>query len=313
MADALLPDSRQLSALVAVVDQGTFGAAADELGYTQSGVSQQVAALERAVGTRLLTRPGGPRRVSLTPAGEALVVHARAVLARLQAARADLEAIAAGDSGTLRVGTMQSVGTKVLPRLLKRFRAARPGVTLSPHETFDHAELVDAVESGRFDLSFAPLPVRDGPFAVRRVLDDPFVLVAPADAPEAGARSIGLRQAARLPLIGFLDEELDQELLRHLRRTGAEPSIVFRSNDNPTIQGFVAAGLGYALMPRLTVDEDDPEVAVVPVVSDLPPRSLGLLSHADRQLPPYVAQFAELAAEVCVEVSAAWRPTPAEG
>ncbi len=313
MTDALLPDPRQLSALVAVVDTGTFGAAADELGYTQSGVSQQVAALERAVGTRLLTRPGGPRRVSLTPAGEALVVHARAVLARLQAARADLEAIAAGDSGVLRVGTMQSVGTKVLPWLLKRFREARPGVTLSPHETFDHAELVDAVESGRFDLSFAPLPVRDGPFTVRRVLDDPFVLVAPADAPVAGARSVSLRQAARLPLIGFLDEELDQELLRHLRRTGAEPSIVFRSNDNPTIQGFVAAGLGYALMPRLTVDEDDPEVAVVPVVTGMPPRSLGLLSHADRQLPPYVAQFTDLAAEVCAEVSAAWASTLAEG
>ena len=306
MTDALLPDPRQLSALVAVVETGTFGAAADELGYTQSGVSQQVAALERVVGTRLLTRPGGPRRVSLTPAGEALVVHARAVLARLQAARADLEAISAGDSGVLRVGTMQSVGTKVLPWLLKRFREARPGVTLSPHETFDHAELVDAVESGRFDLSFAPLPVRDGPFVVRRVLDDPFVLVAPADAPVAGARSISLRQAARLPLIGFLDEELDQELLRHLRRTGTEPSIVFRSNDNPTIQGFVAAGLGYALMPRLTVDEDDPEVAVVPDVTGLPPRSLGLLSHADRQLPPYVAQFVDLAAEVCAEVSAGW-------
>jgi len=306
MTDVLLPDPRQLAALVAVVGTGTFGAAADELGYTQSAVSQQIASLERVAGASLLVRPGGPRRVSLTPAGEALVVHARAVLARLQAARADLDAISAGDRGTLRVGTMQSVGTKVLPWLLKRFREARPGVTLSPHETFDHAELVDAVESGRFDLSFAPLPVRDGPFAVRRVLDDPFVLVAPADADVAGARSVSLRQAARLPLIGFLDEELDQELLRHLRRTGTDPSIVFRSNDNPTIQGFVAAGLGYALMPRLTVDEDDPEVSVVPVVTGLPPRSLGLVSHADRQLPPYVAQFADLAADVCAELSAHW-------
>ena len=306
MTDALLPDPRQLAALVAVVGTGTFGAAADELGYTQSAVSQQIASLERVAGASLLVRPGGPRRVSLTPAGEALVVHARAVLARLQAARADLDAISAGDRGTLRVGTMQSVGTKVLPRLLKRFREARPGVTLSPHETFDHAELVDAVESGRFDLSFAPLPVRDGPFAVRRVLDDPFVLVAPAGADVAGARSVSLRQAARLPLIGFLDEELDQELLRNLRRTGTEPSIVFRSNDNPTIQGFVAAGLGYALMPRLTVDEDDPEVSVVPVVTGLPPRSLGLVSHADRQLPPYVAQFADLAADVCAELSSHW-------
>lgn len=306
MTDALLPDSRQLAALVAVVDTGTFGAAADELGYTQSGVSQQVAALERVVGTTLLVRPGGPRRVSLTPAGEALVVHARAVLARLQAARADLEAIAAGERGTLRVGTMQSVGTKVLPWLLRRFRAERPDVTLSPQETFEHAELVSAVESGRFDLSFAPLPVRDGPFAVRRILDDPFVLLAPADAELAGSASISLRQAARLPLIGFLDEDLHAEMLRQIGRTGVEPRIVFRSNDNPTVQGFVAAGLGYALMPRLTVDEDDPEVAVVPHVTGMPPRNIALLWHTDRQLPAYAAHFVDLAADVCAEVSAHW-------
>lgn len=311
MTDALLADPRQLAALLAVVDTGTFSAAADELGYTQSGVSQQVAALERAVGASLLTRPGGPRRVSLTPAGEGLVVHARAVLARLQAARADLDAIVAGDRGTLRVGTMQSVGTKVLPWLLRRFREERPEVTLSPQETFDHAELVSAVESGRFDLSFAPLPVREGPFDVRRILDDPFVLVTPAGSPLAGSESVSLRQAAKLPLIGFLDEELDRELLRNLRRTGTEPTIVFRSNDNPTVQGFVAAGLGYALMPRLTVDEDDPEIAVVPAVTGLPARNLALVSHADRQLPPYAARFVELAAEVCAEVSASWTPRAA--
>ena len=301
-----LPDPRQLAALVAVVDTGTFSAAADELGYTQSGVSQQVAALERAVGTPLLTRPGGPRRVRLTPAGEALVVHARAVLARLQAARADIQAIVAGDRGTLRVGTMQSVGTKVLPRVLSRFRDERPGITLVPLETFEHAELAAAVESGRFDLSFVPLPVPDGPFAVRRVLDDPFVLVAPADAPEAGSASISARQVARLPLIGFVDADLHNELMRHLRRTGHEPQIVFRSNDNPTIQGFVAAGLGYALMPRLTVDEDDPEVSVIPSVTGLPPRNLAIIWHVDRQLPPSVQRFVDLAVEVCAELSHDW-------
>ena len=306
MTDALLPDPRQLAALVAVVDTGTFSAAADELGYTQSGVSQQVAALERAVGTPLLIRPGGPRRVWLTPVGEALVVHARAVLARLQAARADIAAIRAGELGTLRVGTMQSVGTKVLPRVLSRFRDERPGITLVPLETFEHAELADAVESGRFDLSFVPLPVLDGPFAVRRVLDDPFVLLAPAAAPEAGRSTVSLRQVARLPLIGFVDADLHNELMGHLRRTGQEPQIVFRSNDNPTMQGFVAAGLGYALMPRLTVDEDDPEVAVIPIVTGLPPRNLAVIWHVDRQLPPSVQRFVDLAVEVCAELSATW-------
>ena len=123
-------DTRQLVALLAVVDTGTFSAAALHLGYTQSAVSQQVASLERAVGAPLLERPGGPRRVRLTPVGESLVVHARAVVARLLAAQADIAAIRAGERGTLRVGTMQSVGTKVLPRLLSRFRDERPGIAL---------------------------------------------------------------------------------------------------------------------------------------------------------------------------------------
>jgi DNA-binding transcriptional LysR family regulator len=234
------------------------------------------------------------------------------VVARLLAAQADIAAIRAGDRGTLRVGTMQSVGTKVLPRLLSRFRDERPGIALVPLETFDHAELARAVETGRFDLSFAPMPVVEGPFAVRRVLDDPFVLLAPSDSPLAGSTSVTLRQVVRLPLIGFADPDLQGELVRHLQRTGHEPDIVFRSNDNPTVQGFVAAGLGYALMPRLTVDEDDPEVAVVPTVTGLPARQLGVIWHVDRQLPSSVHRFIELAAEVCADLSRGWQEADAQ-
>ena len=162
------------------------------------------------------------------------------------------------------------------------------------------------MEDGRFDLSFAPLPLPEGPFAVRRVLDDPYVLLVPADAPEAGNESVTLRAVARLPLIGYTDPHEFEDLLHHLRRTGADPSFVFRSNDNPTIQGFVAAGLGYAVMPRLTVDEDDPEVSVVPTVTGLPPRNLAVVWHADRQLSPAATRFIELAVEVCADLGRGW-------
>lgn len=299
-------DTRQLVALLAIVDTGTFSGAAAELGYTQSAVSQQIASLERSIGAPVLERAGGPRPPRLTPLGDVLVGHARAIVARLHAAQADVAAVRAGGKGTLRVGTLQSVGTKVLPRLLRRFREERPGIELVAAEIMDMAEIADGVEAGVYDLSFAPLPVPDGPFGVRPVLDDPFVLLAPADAPEAGVASITLRQATRLPLIGFSDPELDVELLHRLRSTGLEPSFVFRSNDNPTIQGFVAAGLGYALMPRLTVDEDDPQIAVVPVVKGLPPRNLALIWHVDRQLPEAARRFVELAAEVCDQVRSEW-------
>src|SRR5918995_3854309 len=98
---------RHLAALQAIAEEGSFGRAARRLGYTQSAVSQQLAMLERLVGERLVERPGGPRPVTLTEAGELLVRHAEAIVARLEAARADLEALSAGGAGSLRVGTYQ--------------------------------------------------------------------------------------------------------------------------------------------------------------------------------------------------------------
>jgi DNA-binding transcriptional LysR family regulator len=289
-----------------VADHGTFSAAAYELGYTQSAVSQQVASLERSLGAQLFERRGGPRPVRLTAVGSALVVHARAVVARLHAAQADVAALVAGEHGALRVGILQSVGTKVLPRLLRRSREELPGIDLLPLEPADHHELAAGVEAGRFDLSFTPLPVAEGPFAIRRLLNDPYVFVAPASADEARLESVTLRQIARLPLIGVRDEELLAEVVGQLRRTGIEPSFVFHSNDNPTIQGCVAAGLGYAVLPRLTVDEDDPEIAVLRISSTMPPRRIGVVWHVDRQLPPAVPRLVELAAEVCDAVMAEW-------
>src|SRR5688572_23828467 len=94
---------RHLLALVAVVETGTFSKAAEELGYTQSAVSQQVGTLERIVGTPLFERPGGPRPVRLTVAGGMLLTHARAVLARVSSAAADLRALASGEQGELGV------------------------------------------------------------------------------------------------------------------------------------------------------------------------------------------------------------------
>src|SRR4030088_324722 len=94
---------RHLAALQALALEGSFGRAAIRLGYTQSAVSQQIAALERAVGERLVERPGGPKPVTLTEAGRLLVGHADAIVARLSAAQADMAALHEGAAGTLRV------------------------------------------------------------------------------------------------------------------------------------------------------------------------------------------------------------------
>src|SRR5579862_3822598 len=89
---------RHLAALQALAQTGSFGRAAEQLGYTQSAVSQQIATLERHVGSKLVERPGGPRAISLTEAGELLLRHADSIVARLQAAQADLAALQAGEA-----------------------------------------------------------------------------------------------------------------------------------------------------------------------------------------------------------------------
>src|SRR5438132_147479 len=119
---------RHLAALQAVAGEGSFGRAAERLGYTQSAISQQIATLERIVGERLVERPGGPRPVTMTEAGRILLGHAESIVARLQAAQADLAALSSGQAGPLHVGPFQSVGPKILPEVRRRFRPVWPPV-----------------------------------------------------------------------------------------------------------------------------------------------------------------------------------------
>ncbi len=303
---------RHLIALKAISEQGTFGRAASSLGYTQSAVSQQIAMLERIVGQRLIDRPGGPRPVSLTEAGAVLLRHADAIEARLQAAQADLAALDAGDAGPLHVGTYQSVGAKLLPSLLREFTTQWPKVEVSLRESADDAELARLVERGELDLSFVTLPLGPGPYETVELLRDPYVLVVPAGSPLAlQERTPSLRDLMEHPLIGFRTCRTTLHVEDRLRQTGHEPQIVFRSDDNGTVQGLVAAGVGIAILPRMTVDETDTSVEVVDLADRLPPRLVGIAWHRDRRQTRAAEAFVELArrltggAELEPEVEAA--------
>jgi DNA-binding transcriptional LysR family regulator len=298
---------RHLLALVAVVETGTFSEAAEHLGYTQSAVSQQVGTLERIVGTPLFERPGGRRPVRLTAAGERLLTHARAVLARVSSAAADLRALASGEQGELRIGTLPSVGTKVLPRLLGAFRAEWPGIEIVLRESRDGAELIRAVETGDVDVTFIDIgPYETGPLEVRPLLDDPMVFVAPADAPEAGQPVVSIADIAHLPMIGTRNVACRRIIDDAFRQAPVSPTYVFRSDDNPTIQGLIGSGLAYAVLPLLTVDENDPNVAVIPIRPEPPPRRLGIAWHPDRRPPLTLLPFVEAAAEICRHLGEQW-------
>ena len=221
-------------------------AAAVALGYTQSAISQQIQTLERLVGERLLERPGGPRAVSLTEAGRLLLRHAEAIVARLQAAQADMAALASGEGGRLRVGTFQSVGARVLPAVMRRFTAAWPHVAIELNESPSDEELVRLVERGELDLAFAMPPLLDGPFEALELLADPYVLLVPAEHDLASLTRASLADVGDLTLIGNRACRSTALAEGELAQRGVGLDVAFRSDDNGTVQGLVGAGFGRA-------------------------------------------------------------------
>jgi DNA-binding transcriptional LysR family regulator len=287
---------RHLIALKAIDEHGTFGRAATVLGYTQSAISQQIATLERIVGQRLIDSPGGPRPVSLTEAGALLLRHADAIAARLQAAQADLAALDAGDAGPLRIGSYQSVGARVLPALLREFAEEWPKIDITLRELADDRELVRLVERGELDLTFVVLPLEPGPYESVELFRDPYVLVVPAGSPFASReRPPSLREIVDHPLIGYRTCRMTELVVDRLHQTGRVPNIVFRSDENGTIQGLVAAGVGLAIMPQLTVEPTNEAIDVVDLGDRLPPRVIGIAWHRDRLRTPAAEAFVALA------------------
>jgi molybdate transport repressor ModE-like protein len=292
---------RHLAALKAVAEEGSFGRAAKELGYTQSAVSQQIATLERIVGTKLIDRPGGPKAVSLTESGELLLVHAESITARLQAAQADLQALANGAAGPLRIGTYQSVGARILPTVLRRFLAEWPQVEISLQELSDDTDLLGLVERGTLDLTFSMLPLPPGPFEFVELMQDPYVLLVQAGSPLAEREPLTPREVAELSLIANRSCRSIQAGMELIRASGREPRIVLRSDDNGTVQGMAATGMAVALVPRLTVDETDERIQVVELSERFPHRVIGIAYHRDRHRTRAAEAFIDEARVVSAE------------
>jgi molybdate transport repressor ModE-like protein len=294
---------RHLAALEAVGRTRSFNAAARELGYTQSAVSQQIARLEQGVGQRLVDRPGGPKAGDLTDAGRLLLRHADAIVAQLDAAHADMEALAEGAAGTLRVGIYQSVGARILPGLLRRFKKDWPRVDVSVVEEADAADLLRLLEHGELDLTFADLPLPEGPFEAEEVLRDPYVLLVQSGS-ELAERDAApaLRELAGMPIVTWRHVG---EPETYLRGRVPDLNIVFRSDDNGTLVGLVAEGLGVAVVPQLVVNPRNPAYVALPFGNRIPARRLAIVWHRDRYRSAAADAFAALARETASEQSSA--------
>ncbi len=289
---------RHLVALRAVAQEQSFKGAARRLGYSQSAVSQQIAMLERLVGQTLLERSTGGRAVSLTVAGSLLLKHAEAIAARITTAKAEMDALAVGKAGVVRVGAFQTAGAKILPETLKRLLAQRPGVSVDLRESISDLELLEQLERGLLDLAFAVLPLPEGPFEWAELVTDPFTALVSARSPLARRSEISLEELGRLPLVCFRSCRITQIALDDLRATGTEPTIVFRSDQNEVIQGAVAADVATAFLPSLSADERDPRTRQLRLVPEVPPRVIAAAWRTDRGLAPQAAALVDAAREV---------------
>jgi DNA-binding transcriptional LysR family regulator len=295
---------RHVVALQTVVEARSFWAAADRLDTSQSALSQQIAALEHVVGARLIERSRGRRSIAVTEAGAIFLRHAGAIVARLSAAHTDFAALANGAAGTLRVGTFESSGTRILPLLLRAFRRAWPKVDIRLIEAAKDDQLLSLVERGELDVSFAIFPLPDGPFEAVELMQDPYVLVVPADSPLAArAAPPTLEQIQRLRLVSHPGGRSVDQVEAHLRSRGIAMKITFRANYNGTVQGLVAAGEGAALAPALTVDGNDARVKLLGPIRGMPPRIIAMAWHRDRYRSPAARAFVETARTVCAELT----------
>jgi LysR family transcriptional regulator, hydrogen peroxide-inducible genes activator len=289
---------RLISAFVAVVEKGSFAAAARELGYTQSGVSQQVAALERIADCKLLIRHAGGRRpVQPTAAGRAMLEHSRALLAQIDRAYDDVNGRVHGNGNTVRVGAFSSIAVHVLPRLLIELR--RQGDTRL--EILEHPgddELRDELDSGAVDLAFVVLPVPSR-FGVEELGSDPYVALVPAGSELASRSRISLDDLRGRQLLGISRCSHEDIVEARFADAGlAEPGFE-RYDDNQLVQSLVAGGQGVAVVPWLTVNHDDSAVRVLPLAVDLAPRKLGLIHHRDRLLSPAAREVRSVAVDLC--------------
>lgn len=272
-------DVRRLRVLQAVSEHGSFSAAADALAFTQSAVSQQIAALEREAGTTLVQRGAGG--VKLTDAGHALVMHTEVVLARLADAERELAAIAGLKGGRVRLASFPSAGSTLVTEAVALFSQRYPEVELSLSEG-EPDETVPALRRGESDLAIVYHYSSDleggeliSGLDCMHLLDDPLHVVLPANHELAARKAIRLEDLAEEPWVGGCGGRVcHQMVVEACEAVGFKPNVAFESEDYNVLVGLVAAGVGTALLPELALRTRHPGVEVRPVAGSKPMRKI---------------------------------------
>ena len=244
-------DLRRLAVLRAVAREGSLSAAARALDYTQPAVSHHIARLEEETGTALLLR--SPRGVTLTDAGEALVEHADAVIARLAAAQEEVAEIAGLRTGRVRLAAFPSGSAALVPVAARALRDSHPGVSVSLVEA-EPPEALELLRTGEVDVALAFGYPEAGLAAnadldVEPLLDDELFLVLPATGRSTRTKLADLKDETWIAGC----ERCRAHLLHLSAQAGFQPRIAYATDDYVTVQSLVAAGLGVTVLPSLAL------------------------------------------------------------
>jgi DNA-binding transcriptional LysR family regulator len=279
-------DLHRLRVFRAVVASGSVNAAAANLGYTASAVSQHVTALQRETGLVLLARSG--RGVVPTSVGLALAREVDGVLSQLGDVEAFVADLRDGRSGSLSMAYFPSVGAAWMPTVARELLGRFPQMRLS-------LELRDDVAAGpgkRPDIQIAVSPpgftgTRDA--RAHHLLDEPYVAVMPADHPLAGGATVELALLAGERWVDndFARGWCRRNLVDACRAAGFSPPFRVEAHDYPTAVAFVEAGIGITVLPRLGAANLPPGVVAVPVTGPAPRRSIyALVQTSVESTPP---------------------------
>ncbi|MEU4115480.1 LysR family transcriptional regulator [Kitasatospora sp. NPDC028055] len=288
-------DMAWLDVFRTVAHLGSFTAAGERLGFTQSAVSRQIATLETELGAPLFDRLA--RGVRLTEHGRALLPHAEALLERLDTTRRDLVALTELDAGRLRVGAFDSANAELLPAALAAFRTAHPQVETTLTEGLS-AHLLERLADATIDLavvaSYAENPqdaYDTDQFDLRPLLRDPVLVALPRGHRLAGRRRLRLAELADEPWIAARRDP-GSTLLAACLRSGFQPRIEYAVGAWAAKLGLVAAGLGPTLIPALAARAARPDIALVPLhPQDTPVRHVRTATLRGRRVPPAVTGF----------------------
>lgn len=280
---------QQLLYFVAVAETRHFTRAAEQVHVSQPSLSQQVRALEKELGAELFSRARG--NIALTDAGEALLPLARRILADADTARIEVQELAQLRRGRIRLGATPSVCTGLLPEVLRAFHDRHPGIQLLLEEGGSH-DLVRELARGALDLAIVVLPLPSPSPALTTVdlLREDLVVVSSSDGRRFGGKSVRVADLQRERLVMFRHGyDLRELTLAACRAEGFEPEFAVEGGEMDAVLGFVQAGLGVAVVPRMVAERAGRGLRMSPLARPTLHRTIAL-AHRSDVAPPRAAR-----------------------